>query len=226
MDCVKVLLQVSLQEESIRSWCGDPGRHAISLLRPEHLLGYVALNHCRKSPPQCPETLSCRNQNFGRTARSTTSISPGYRVSRKLHFRWPVSLSGSILEPTTMSSTIKVQTLMMKPNLYSHPMTKIGYDGSRHWTHMHTTGFVSPQKLCKKNSFAACSCLWYLQIASVEDDRHESVCSPPVSVATQLTLTKHIDEGWLPVPTLTPWRTHMLLDGFCSTADVFSGRCP
>jgi hypothetical protein len=125
-----------------------------------------------------------------------------------------------------MSSTIKVEALMMEPDLYSHPRTTIGYDRSRHWTHIPTTGFVSPQKLCKKSSSAACSCRWCSHIASVEDDRHEPVCSPPVAVATQIIVTKHFDKSWLPVPILTSWRTHMLLDGFCSTADVFSGLCP
>jgi hypothetical protein len=71
-----LLLQESIPEESIESWCGDWGRHAIDLLRPDHLPGYVTLNHCRKSPPHCPEALSCRNQNFGRTARGKSSSSP------------------------------------------------------------------------------------------------------------------------------------------------------
>jgi len=51
---------------------------------------------------------------------------------------------------------------------------------------MPTTGFGSPQKLCKKSSSATCLCRWYSQIASVEDDRHEPACSPSVAVATQL----------------------------------------
>jgi hypothetical protein len=69
----------------------------------------------------------------------------------------------------------------MKPDLYWHPKTKIGYDRSRHWTHMPTTGFLCPLKLCKKSSSAACSFRWYSQTESEEDDSHEALCSPPVA---------------------------------------------
>jgi hypothetical protein len=133
-DRIYVHRQLLPQEEIHRSSIRRPNRQYNQPSTYNPLSSTCLVQPLRTSSPQCTEDPSSRNHNLYLTAKNFSSSSPDRTVSRKSHYCWEVSVSGSRHGPTAMSQTIPYKTLTSKR--IRHPCLRIPtHDSCERWTH-------------------------------------------------------------------------------------------